>query len=162
MTVALQKNSARIVRQGNQAQVLASIYEDNVNLAVWQRTLSDNLQKDLRTLLDSGFSINVTQEIRANCVMEDLSCISKLDAISTDLLIDIVGVIDMYAYLFDAEQVGLRMRTLTSAMCPKFHEDRVMCRLITTYAGVATQWLPDEAINRHGLGGRSNGKKAAD
>ena len=37
-------------------------------------------------------------------------------------------------------------------MCPKFHVDKVPCRLITTYTGVATEWLPHDRVNRRFLG----------
>lgn len=37
-------------------------------------------------------------------------------------------------------------------MCPRFHSDRVLCRLITTYRGAATEWLHDGAVKRERLG----------
>ena len=37
-------------------------------------------------------------------------------------------------------------------MCPRFHVDKVPCRLVTTYSGVATEWLPHHAVNRQQLG----------
>ena len=40
-------------------------------------------------------------------------------------------------------------------MCPKFHVDKVPCRLITTYTGVATEWLPHDRVNRRFLGPNS-------
>jgi len=43
-------------------------------------------------------------------------------------------------------------------MCPKFHVDKVPCRLVTTYQGAATEWLPHQAVNREKLGAGSNGK----
>ncbi len=43
-------------------------------------------------------------------------------------------------------------------MCPKFHVDRVPCRLVATYSGIATQWLPHHAVRRERLGVGSQGK----
>jgi len=43
-------------------------------------------------------------------------------------------------------------------MCPKFHVDRIPCRLATTYQGVATDWLPHEQVDRSKLGHGSDGK----
>lgn len=37
-------------------------------------------------------------------------------------------------------------------MCPRFHVDHVPMRLITTYAGVGSQWLKENAIDRKRLG----------
>ena len=44
-------------------------------------------------------------------------------------------------------------------MCPRFHVDHVPCRLITTYTGVTTQWLPHTSVDRSKLGKGNNGKK---
>ncbi len=43
-------------------------------------------------------------------------------------------------------------------MCPKFHVDRVPCRLVTTYQGIATEWLPHEVVDRTKLGRGSLGQ----
>ena len=50
------------------------------------------------------------------------------------------------------EHVGLRLAVLNTAMCPKFHVDRVPCRLICTYAGAGTQWHAPEDVERLGNG----------
>jgi hypothetical protein len=43
-------------------------------------------------------------------------------------------------------------------MCPRFHFDRIPCRLVTTYQGAATQWLNNDVIDRDKLGAGSQGK----
>jgi len=70
---------------------------------------------------------------------------------------DVADLVDKFAYLFELEKVGVRMRVLDKAMCPKFHVDRVPCRLVTTYQGVATEWLPHEVTDRTKLGLGSQG-----
>ena len=47
-------------------------------------------------------------------------------------------------------------------MCPRFHVDRVPCRLVTTYAGKATQWLAHDRVDRSKLGPGSEGKPDAE
>ena len=42
-------------------------------------------------------------------------------------------------------------------MCSRFHVDNVPCRLVTTYAGCSTQWLPQHSVDRTKLGKGSNG-----
>ena len=42
-------------------------------------------------------------------------------------------------------------------MCPRFHVDNVKCRLVTTYAGPGTQWLPNESVDRSKLGHGNQG-----
>ena len=43
-------------------------------------------------------------------------------------------------------------------MCLKFHVDHVPCRLVTTYAGIATEWLPHHLVNRDKQGINGAGK----
>ena len=65
---------------------------------------------------------------------------------------DMACLVDAFSYLFDLREVGLRLAVLDRAMCPKFHVDKVPCRLITTYTGIATEWLPHDRVNRSFLG----------
>ena len=46
---------------------------------------------------------------------------------------------------------------LDRSMCPKFHVDKVPCRLVTTLSGIATQWLDHQVVDRDKLGAGSNG-----
>ena len=64
----------------------------------------------------------------------------------------------MFCCLFELEEVGLRLAVLNQAMCPRFHFDQVPCRLVTTYHGIATQWLENDAVDRSKLGRGSNGQ----
>lgn len=38
-----------------------------------------------------------------------------------------------------------------------FHVDRIPCRLITTYLGTGTNWLPHQSVNRSKLGAGNGG-----
>ncbi|MCC5887922.1 MAG: DUF1826 domain-containing protein [Gammaproteobacteria bacterium] len=58
----------------------------------------------------------------------------------------------IFTDLFGINAVGLRIATLQGPMCPRFHVDHVPCRLITTYGGRGTEWLPEEYVDRRQLG----------
>jgi len=62
-----------------------------------------------------------------------------------DFLEDVHLLSDMMCCIFDCKSVGLRLITLDHAMCPKFHTDKISGRLICTYMGIGTQWLPHSA-----------------
>ena len=66
-------------------------------------------------------------------------------------------MVDMFCCLFELQRTGLRLSVLDRPMCPRFHVDRVPCRLVTTYEGCATDWLPHASVNRTKLGMGSNG-----
>ena len=73
------------------------------------------------------------------------------------LIEDITRLVDLFCQLFDRQEIRLRLATLDRVMCPRFHVDNIPCRLITTYAGCSTQWLPHHAVDRSKLGKGNNG-----
>ena len=84
----------------------------------------------------------------APAALQNLFPKQKYDALRAD----IAWLIDAFFYLFDLPEVGLRLAVLDKAMFPKFHVDKVPCRLIATYTGIATEWLPHDRVNRRFLG----------
>ena len=74
----------------------------------------------------------------------------------TELRDDILELVDMFCCLFGLERTGLRLAILDRAMCPRFHVDHVPCRLLKTYTGIATQWIPHEFVDRTRLGVNSH------
>ncbi len=75
----------------------------------------------------------------------------------SELSTNIAELVDMFCTLFELNRAGLRLSVLNHAMCPKFHVDHVPCRLVTTYQGIATEWLPHQLVDRSKLGRGSNG-----
>lgn len=57
--------------------------------------------------------------------------------------------------LFDlagTREVAFKFGVIASDQCRKFHVDYLRYRLITTYVGPGTEWLPNAEVNRHVLG----------
>lgn len=140
--------------------VLTRIYDDGMSIAIWQRHLKQDVECYLNELLRksktialklSGSPEQLMEEIQRvfppALISEQHSCVS-----AAAFYTDIHQVLDMFACLFDAKILGLRINTLEHAMCPRFHTDNVAIRLITTYYGLATEWLPDQLANRTALG----------
>ena len=59
---------------------------------------------------------------------------------------DIYLLSDMLTCLFDCRSVGLRLAPLKKSMCPSFHMDNIPVRLVNTYLGSGTEWLPLENV----------------
>lgn len=140
-----------------QSSSLTEIYKPTVNIAVWQRKLPqdmiDALQLGLQTHKPLTVVQRVTPDNTAATMRDKLADFAYAGALSEDIAL----IVDMFCCLFDVEEVGLRLTTLDSAMCPKFHVDHIPCRLVTTYVGSATQWLDNNEIDRRQLGRASVG-----
>lgn len=145
------------VSESDHPGVLADIFQDSCNIAVWQRSLPSGLQRDARNLLRAvrppQIELTVTP---ANCTTELQKALQDFQPAHA-LIEDMTSLVDLFCGLFDLEHARLRLATLDRVMCPRFHVDRVPCRLVTTYHGCSTQWLTHEAVDRTKLGKGNNG-----
>ena len=131
--------------------VLSEIYQPDVNLSVWNREIYPALKGEAEALIASNPSFQKSLGMRADEAPTALQNFFPKQNYAA-LRADIAWLIEAFSYLFDLREVGLRLAVLDKAMCPKFHVDKVPCRLITTYTGVATEWLPHDRVNRRFLG----------
>ena len=76
---------------------------------------------------------------------------------SLNLIDDISELAYMFCDLFKIDRAWIRLDSIDTPMCPRFHADKVKCRLVTTYVGPATEWLPHHLVDRSKLGHGNNG-----
>ncbi|MDR6144330.1 hypothetical protein QE363_000123 [Sphingomonas sp. SORGH_AS870] len=129
------------VRLGRDSGVLGTIDDPAVTLAIWERA-SPLPRPDLaefpalRFAADAG---SVAAKVRA----------ALADAVPQDwhdgLARDVETLARLYATLTGEDRVEVRIERVTGNGCWKFHADYVALRMITTYCGQATQWLPHGA-----------------
>ena len=142
---------------GEDIQVLTEVLRDEVNLAVWQRRLPAQIEDFAAALLAQGESLAQSMTLEL-ATPDSAPNLDGLVAQYADLpgqaafLADVAWLVRAYACLLDAERIGLRLRVLDKAMCPRFHVDHVPLRLITSYAGVGSQWLEEGGMLRARLG----------
>ncbi|MBQ0729841.1 MAG: DUF1826 domain-containing protein [Oleispira antarctica] len=138
-------------------QIWTSFYEENIHIAVWQRTHSMAMDTSINALL----ALNTFSQLQFSSSIQNVARTLALHMPQFEnretLLEDIILLTDMFACLFDQDAIGLRLRVIDTPMCPRFHVDQIPSRLITTYAGPATEWVPNEFADRSKLGAGNNG-----
>lgn len=134
--------------------VLAEIYEPDINLAIWQAGLSSAVRDYAQALSRKTPAPNLKITGCTADIIDELSTRLPQDSRRQHLLEHVRRCCEMFTDLFDAKDLGLRFETLDRAMCPRFHVDNLPVRLITTLHGVATEWLPEFAVDRQWLGRR--------
>ncbi|KPG78695.1 DUF1826 domain-containing protein [Pseudomonas sp. RIT-PI-o] len=143
--------------QGLSPQTLTRILEDGTNLAIWQRQLPLHIADFAQLVL----SLNEPLAESLCLELPDEDAEPDLDGLASGLrdlqgyegfMSDLKWLISAFACLLGARRIGVRLRVLDKAMCPRFHVDHVPVRLITTYAGVGSQWLEEGAMDRMRLG----------
>lgn len=162
--VAINKNEigeavkTRRCTEGKEPTVFTNIYQGNCNISIWRRELDSNFQQLVDEFLKSNNSFHasmVTSPQRALANIHEMLGGTKSTLMLSE---DIAELVDIFCCLFELDRVGLRLAALDRAMCPRFHVDKVPCRLVTTYQGAATEWLPHRHVDRSKLGMGNGGK----
>lgn len=135
------------------AAALASIRAPSVSLALWQRPPRRALRAESRALLAHA-PFSVTGESRPACLGTRLAAAMPIPCPA--LLADVTGLAVAFAALVGEARVHARLEALVDEGCPLFHADNVGLRLLCTYAGPGTEWVPEPSVNRAGLGGGDN------
>ena len=152
---------SRVASRGPSAAVLADVYREEVNIAVWQRELPAALKQEVAQILNSGRKLEASVTVSPDSARRQID--AALGSIcAPELGSDIAELVEMFCCLFDLKRTGLRLTILDRSMCPKFHVDRVPCRLVLTYQGAATEWLPHHSVDRSRLGRGSAGRSDRD
>jgi hypothetical protein len=147
--------------QTKNVMILADILRDDVNLAVWQRSLEGSVEHFARLLLDQGHQLAETltietvqdESVPQAVVLPPLArAVAGLEGY-VEFIDDVTYLVNAFVCLFDVRLLGLRLRTLDTGMCPRWHVDHVPVRLITSYAGPGSQWLNEHQLPRQYLGG---------
>lgn len=136
------------VAWGDSPDALADIAQDAINLAVWARPEQPAVSAAVNALLAARpsfrFQESGTPDALHRALTEQLSGLGTVEALTEDIHL----LADMMSCLFDHEHIGVRLSGLDKAMCPRYHVDRVHCRLIATYRGPGMMWLPNHAVAR--------------
>lgn len=133
---------------------LALIYQPDVNLCVARRRITPGLGSFVTRLLlgarhlENELRVGPGRPPVERLLPGDIQTLPGAEA----WLTDVEYLVGLFRDLFEADDLGLRLRTLDKAMCPRFHVDRVPVRLVCTYGGPGTEWLPETAVNRDKLG----------
>lgn len=139
-------------------RILLAVHEPGVNLVIWTRdppvTLIGSVLDDLvraapftaiSTTTPTDLSERLSEQIPVSLPDELLSDIADLAAV--------FAMIDG-----DRQHVRVRLEALVHDGCTKWHADAIGLRMLCTYHGAGTQWLP---IEGGAAGARTIGKGVA-
>lgn len=143
-------------QHGASPVVLSEIFSATTSVVRWQRTQNKVIKAYFDTVAPT-LGQGIRQVFPVDSLRQDLDDILP-DALGKAQAIEDVHLLaDMLTCLFDCSEVGLRLAAVDRAMCPRFHVDNIPVRLITTYSGPGTQWLPNELAAQDKLGHASRG-----
>ena len=137
---------------------MSEIFKVKNNISIWQRNLGSSLLESSKNILSGNPNLEFSKIVQPDNVEKILSNNIDLNNESNLLFEDVSRVVKIFCDLFSVDSVWLRLDAVYGPMCPRFHVDSVKCRLVTTYVGPATQWLPNNIIDRSKLGHGNEGQ----
>lgn len=138
---------ARDVVRGRKADVLADIHCPGTGAAIWARSPDAGFQNwidalPIRCLPEMNTVVPV--ETAKVAVLSACEAAGLPDGSMRDVLAGDVAALALIAgRLLEVSEVRIRLDVACDVMCPKFHIDAVSARLLCTYRGPGTQYVPE-------------------
>ena len=128
--------------------VLSDIFNNENNISLWNRKLDKSISIGAKEIINDNLEFNFSKVLKYEEINEAL--INRLGQSQNKILLfnDISNLTELFCNMFELKKVWLRMGISTKATCPRFHVDYLKCRLLTTYYGPGTEWLPNDLIDR--------------
>ncbi len=144
MSVAKLKPFEGVIASGPRAEFLACIAHPAVTLAIWRRQLTDELKGVAELISEDDIGcvtlINPHRHIDSKRFTQELNSSTGRDC--TALLDDLLDLSRWFADASQNQTVRIRFETVNDNGCRRFHLDNVSMRLVITYSGPGTQWVP--------------------
>jgi len=133
-----------------------AILEEDVNLFCWKRPVNQDittyLQKILETKKKQISFFTMIDQVEQELIQHRSSWDAKFDSAGDAFWQDIIQLSKDYLTFSDTASGTITLKVIEDDACTKFHMDGYSFRLFTTYIGAGTEWLPEKATNRKGLG----------
>lgn len=134
--------------------ILFGIDRPEVNLAIWDREVAVRFRRQTLRLLMAEAPFTAIAEGPPRHIA-DLLCEQLPVPLTKDLAADVTDLAWAFAELDgDNGFVRVRLEALTHDSCHRWHADAVGLRMLCTYLGPGTEWLPLEggAAAARGIG----------
>jgi hypothetical protein len=132
---------------GRDLSCFEEIHREDRSLVVFRRTLRQDRAAALGRFIEHH---RPSVELEAPAAIEWV-----LDGLDQDarawLRDDVCGLADRFAAVAGALDMKIRFGVVDGDQCRKFHVDYVRLRMVTTYVGPGTLWLPEYAVDREAL-----------
>ncbi len=127
---------------GSDSSILEDIHQESKSIAIYERDI-ESLSTDLRQLRET------TIDCRASGTADEIKdfITSYFHNQHSEFCQDVSQLLRLFAEVSRESSFRVFLGTVETDMCRKFHTDLNGLRLLCTYLGPGTMWVPDEAIN---------------
>jgi hypothetical protein len=136
---------------------LRLITKRQYNLAIYSRSVDEQLEGAVQALLQSSFKgidkVMEQNEDWHESIALAIGLGSSTNWIALEPLVnDIANCCKLFSGITHSRTLRLSLKTVTTDACRKFHVDGYTYRLLCSYHGPGTEWMYNENVNRKALG----------
>jgi len=144
------RNLSTLRRADAEVEASERLAQGEVNLVSWHRELPVGLDAQL---VEWAKRFPAQFDEIVAMPNYDLSAATRglAEPARTWLMTDVAVLIARLAHLADTRRLRVSFGAVRTDQCRKFHVDYVRYRLVTTYVGPGTEWVPDAAVRREAL-----------
>lgn len=128
--------------------VLRRWQDPECQLALWRRSLAPQIVQELdRTAFEVFPSMRVTatsDDVGRRLGSALIGSSLGDTELATALAHDMTHLVSLFVRATGSPDVDVRLETVCDDACRKFHTDVTLARLVTTYVGPGTVWVPSE------------------
>jgi hypothetical protein len=146
MTTNLESNAFKNASLGKDINILHDIHLNKINISIYQRTIQ-HLEKEIMHFLDQDIQIKA-EGTSKNIIETFKGYFLDQGFLDGYLLKDFSTLLKFFETTSKATHFKVFISSIETDMCSRFHADANELRLLCTYYGPATLWLPEEAENR--------------
>jgi hypothetical protein len=136
-------------RASTSPAVLDEIGDEAVSLVAWERELPEELPGVLTAWARRPREHCGVVPARGGDLAPALTGLSG--SVREWLAADAAALLARFGDLTASARLRLWLGAIRTDQCRKFHVDWLRYRMITTYAGPGTDWLPEESVDRGAL-----------
>ncbi|MEL6674958.1 MAG: DUF1826 domain-containing protein [Bacteroidota bacterium] len=133
--------------EGDSPVILEDIHRKEVNIAIYNRDTT-SLTNEVNQVLEMGVTVKLSGEIDA--ILHGVAQSIEPRAFP-HLTQDIKGLLQHFQQVTGVTSLRLLLATVNTNMCRRFHTDANDVRMLCTYSGPGTLWLPEDNVNREVL-----------
>lgn len=143
-------NLSTLRRADAEVEARERLAQSEVNLVSWHRELPVGLDAQLVEWA-KRFPAQFDEIVGIHNYELSAATRGLAEPARTWLTMDVAMLIASLAHLADARRLRVSLGAVRTDQCRQFHVDYLRYRLVTTYVGPGTEWVPDEAVRREAL-----------
>lgn len=134
-------------RIGTTLKSLKYIHQKGVNISIYDRDV-DLLENEINSLLN--LEVEIKSKGSVDIILEEVKKVINPNEFPL-VYNDIESLLYLFKKVSASENLKLLVAIVNTNMCRRFHTDVNDLRMLCTYAGSGTLWLPEDNINREAL-----------